>query len=64
LKYLARTQFPAWVHVLPEAFDHYFVSMAMPQGSPLREPLNRVLLKAMEKEEWEKLKKRYLGSGD
>jgi ABC-type amino acid transport substrate-binding protein len=63
LKYLARTQFPARVHVLPETFDHYFVSMAMPQGSPLREPLNRVLLRAMEEEDWRRLKKRYFGSG-
>jgi len=63
LKYLARTQFPARVRVLPETFDHYFVSMAMPQGSPLREPLNRVLLRAMEEEDWRRLKKRYFGSG-
>lgn len=63
LKYLARTQFPARVQVLPGTFDHYFVSMAMPQGSPLREPLNRVLLRAMEEEEWRRLTKRYFGSG-
>jgi ABC-type amino acid transport substrate-binding protein len=63
LKYLARTQFPARVQVLPGTFDHYFVSIAMPQGSPLREPLNRVLLRAMEEEEWRRLTKRYFGSG-
>ena len=62
LKYLARTQFPARVRVLPGTFDHYFVGMAMPQGSPLREPLNRALLKFIDTDEWERLVKKYFGS--
>lgn len=63
LKYLARTQFTAQVHVLPETFDHYFVSMSMPQGSPIREPLNRAILKILDSNEWKNLVEQYFGSG-
>lgn len=61
LTYLARTQFSARVHVLHQTFDYYFISMAMPQGSPLREPLNRALLKIMATDDWSRLLKSYLG---
>ena len=63
LKYLARTQFPAQVHVLPETFDHYFVSMSVPQGSPIREPLNRAILKILDSNEWKNLVEQYFDSG-
>ena len=63
LKYLVRTEFPGRVHVLPEIFDHYSVGMAMPQGSPLREPVNRALLKIIDTDDWLRLKERYIGSG-
>jgi ABC-type amino acid transport substrate-binding protein len=63
LKYLVRTEFPGRVHVLPEIFDHYFVGLAMPQGSPLREPVNRALLKIIDTDDWLRLKERYIGPG-
>lgn len=63
LKYLVRTEFTGRVHVLPEIFDHYTVGLAMPQGSPLREPLNRALLKIIDTDDWLWLKDRYIGSG-
>ena len=62
LKHLVKTEFPALIHVLPGTFDHYYVSMAMTTGSPLREPLNRALLKIMGKDEWIRLVERYIGS--
>ena len=55
LKHLARTEFPGRVHVLAGTFDHYYVSMALPSGSPLREPLNRALLKIITKDDWRRL---------
>jgi ABC-type amino acid transport substrate-binding protein len=61
LKYMAKNIFPARVHVLPETFDHYYLSMAIPQGHQLREPLNRALLKVMGTADWEKSVSRYLG---
>ncbi|UCE83683.1 MAG: transporter substrate-binding domain-containing protein [Deltaproteobacteria bacterium] len=63
LKYLLRTEFPARVQVLPETFDHYYVSMGMPSGSPLREPLNRALLEIMSRDDWLRLLESYVGSG-
>jgi ABC-type amino acid transport substrate-binding protein len=61
LKYLARTEFPGRVHVLPGTFDHYYVSMALPSGSPLREPLNRALLKIITRDDWHRLVQSYIG---
>jgi len=61
LKYLVKTEYPAHLHVLAGTLNHYYISMAMPQGSRLREPLNRVLLRVMENEKWDMLVKEYLG---
>jgi ABC-type amino acid transport substrate-binding protein len=61
LKHLARTEFPGRVHVLAGTFDHYYVSMAVPSGSPLREPLNRALLKIITADDWHRLVELYLG---
>ena len=63
LKYLLRTEFPARVQVLPGIFDHYYVSMGMPEGSQLREPLNRALLEIMRGDDWLKLLEKYGGPG-
>jgi ABC-type amino acid transport substrate-binding protein len=61
LKHLVRTEFPGRVQVLAGTFDHHYVSMAMPSGSPLREPLNRALLKITAKEDWPRMVEFYLG---
>jgi polar amino acid transport system substrate-binding protein len=63
LKYLVKTEFPARVHVLPGTFDHYYVSMGLPSGSSLREPLNRALLEVMSGDDWIRLLERYMGPG-
>jgi len=63
LKHLAKTEFPGRVHVLAGTFDHYYVSMALPSGSPLREPLNRALLKIITADDWHRLVELYLGPG-
>jgi ABC-type amino acid transport substrate-binding protein len=63
LKYLVKTEFPARVHVLPGTFDHYYVSMGIPSGSLLREPLNRALLEVMSEDDWLRLLERYMGPG-
>ncbi len=62
LKYLVKTKYPGQLHVLADTFNHYYVSMALPPGSMLREPLNRALLRVMIKEEWKNVVNRYLGS--
>ncbi|MDJ0875488.1 MAG: transporter substrate-binding domain-containing protein [Desulfobacterales bacterium] len=60
LKDLARTKLAGRIRVLPEVFDHYYVSMAMPSGSDLREPLNRALLKIIATDDWTRVKTRYI----
>jgi len=61
LKHLVKTQFSGRVQVLATTFDHYYVSMAVPSGSPLREPLNRALLEITGKDDWLGMVKFYLG---
>ena len=62
LKYLVKTEFSARVQILPGIFDHYFIGMAFSQGSRLREPINRALLKVTDSSDWRRLVKRYLGA--
>ena len=61
LKHLVRTEFPGRVYVLAGTFDNYYLSMAMPSGSPLREPLNRALLNITASDDWLRLVAFYLG---
>jgi polar amino acid transport system substrate-binding protein len=61
LRHLVRTEFPGRVQVLPSTFDHYYVSMAVQPGSPLREPLNRALLEITAKDDWRRLVELYMG---
>jgi ABC-type amino acid transport substrate-binding protein len=61
LKYLVKTQYPGEMSIVAETFAHYYVGMAMPSESPLREPLNQALLAYMETDEWKQLYKRYIG---
>jgi ABC-type amino acid transport substrate-binding protein len=63
LKDIVKTGFRDQVYVLTDTFDHYYVCIGMPNGSPLREPINRALLKVMETDQWDSLVERYLGIG-
>ena len=59
MKHLVKTEFPARFQALAETFDDYYVSMAMPAGSPVPEPLNRALLRVMASDDWLSLQRRY-----
>ena len=61
LKYIVKNRFQGKLRVLPETFAHVFMSMALPTGSPLREPLDRALAKIINSDEWIELKNRYMG---
>jgi polar amino acid transport system substrate-binding protein len=63
LKHLVKTEFPGRVHVLAGTFDHYYVSMAVSEGSPLREPLNRALLNIITTDDWFRWVDFYIGPG-
>ena len=55
LKYTVKNDFPGRVHVLTETFDHYYLCMGLPIGSPLHKAINAALLKLMETDHWNRI---------
>ena len=49
------------VQVMPHAFGRQDYSFAIPNGSPLRPEINKVLLRLLESPTWPQLRQRYLG---
>ena len=47
--------------VLPETFERQDYAVALPEGSPLREPVNRALLRVIDRPAWRETLERYLG---
>jgi polar amino acid transport system substrate-binding protein len=60
LKHLVKKEFPGQVQVLPGTYDEYFVSIALPQNSSLRKPINKALLHLMKTKNWAELQNRYI----
>ncbi len=61
LRYLVTHGNSRDVEVLPQVFGRQDYGIALPLNSPLRQPLNRVLLEKINSEEWGHIKFRYLG---
>jgi ABC-type amino acid transport substrate-binding protein len=61
LRYLVNKDFKRIITVLPAVFLRQDYGIALPAGSPLREPINRQLLKTISEPEWQGLLQRYLG---
>ncbi len=61
LRYLCLTSFPGELDVLPATFEKQDYAIALPEGSPLREPLNRVLLERLIDSGWQETLRRYFG---
>ena len=61
LRYLIRNEFPGDLEVLPTTFDRQDYGIALPVGSPLREPINVVLLKIIHSQAWQGTLTHYLG---
>jgi polar amino acid transport system substrate-binding protein len=62
LRYVIRTQYPGLFTVLPLDVDPQLYAFALREGSPLREAINRVLLRKIHEPAWNDLLYRYLGS--
>jgi polar amino acid transport system substrate-binding protein len=60
LGYNIKREFPGRMQVVGGTFDEYFVSVALQQNSPLREPINIALLELMKTESWNELLNRYI----
>jgi polar amino acid transport system substrate-binding protein len=59
LQYLIKTEFPGQLQAVGGTFDEYFVSIALKRDSPLRKPINQVLLRFMKTDDWTQLLNRY-----
>ena len=62
LRYTVLTGPSRAVEVLPFTFQRQDYGIALPSGSPLREPINRVLLKKIKHPDWGATLNRYLGT--
>ena len=51
LKYAVKKEFSGALMVLPDVFDHYYLGIAMPTDSPLKENTNRALLRIIIEDE-------------
>jgi ABC-type amino acid transport substrate-binding protein len=62
LQYFANKDYKGKIEVLPKIFSRQDYGIALPQGSAIREPINRLLLKRIHEPEWQDLLYKYLGS--
>jgi polar amino acid transport system substrate-binding protein len=61
LRYLANGEFRGKVEVLPVRFERQDYAIGLPPNSPIREPVNRILLRKIGQREWQDTLYRYLG---
>jgi ABC-type amino acid transport substrate-binding protein len=61
LRYLVNKDFKGKLAVLDSSFDSQDYAIALQTGSPLREPINRVLLKKINEDMWQDTLYEYLG---
>jgi polar amino acid transport system substrate-binding protein len=64
LSYWAHQNRGGDLHILPVTFEKQNYGIALPPGSPLREPLNRLILARTRSENWESIERKYLGDQD
>ncbi len=62
LRYAVQTEVGGAVRVLHATFDHEDYGFVIPQGSPLREAMNRALLTITREPGWEEVLRSYLGN--
>ena len=62
LKYLTNQHFKNKLIVIDKLFELQQYGIAFPEGSPLREPVNRIMLEIIHREEWQRVLKSYLGN--
>jgi len=61
LKYLTEQHFRNKLIIVDKLFELQQYGIAFPEGSSLREPVNRVLLDIISRDEWQRVLKNYLG---
>jgi ABC-type amino acid transport substrate-binding protein len=61
MQYIAKEKLDGAVMVLPGTFEQQDYALAFPEGSPLREPVNRELIAIKRSDKWKQLVYDYLG---
>lgn len=61
LKYFINREYKGKIEVLPNTFLRQDYGIALPQGSEIREPINRILLRRIHQDEWQDLLYKHLG---
>jgi len=61
LKYLKHSIYRDQIEISPKYLLHNNMGIALPQGSPLKESINRVLLQKVSEPNWKSLMEKYLG---
>jgi len=61
LRYLISNELDGTLQVLPQTFERQYYAIGLQQGSPLREPINRILVEKISKPEWQDVLEKYLG---
>jgi len=61
LRYVVKQKFGSQVNVLPILLEFQDYGFGLPQGSALRESVNRILLRKIEEPAWRAVLQRYLG---
>lgn len=64
LKYTIKQNFDEQLKVIDSLFEFQNYGIAFPENSPLREPVNRIMLEIIHSDKWEKTIKKYLGKKD
>ena len=62
LRYLANNEMKGKMRVVLRQFERQEYAIGLPDGSPLRERINRVLLKKISGQSWQEILSRYLGN--
>ncbi len=61
LQYFAKSEFQGRIQVLPNTFRRQVYAIALPENSPLKEEIDRQLLRQLESATWQQQVARYLG---
>ena len=61
LRYLISNDLNGTLRVLPQTFERQYYAIGLPQGSELRERINRVLVQRISQPEWQGILQKYLG---
>ncbi len=64
LKYLIKERYRSTTTLLPGTFRRQDYAIALPEGSPLRETINRAMLEKLKEPLWDSIVTRYLGTNE